>query len=69
MVLGRRRRWLPAILLLWVVGCTGPAPERAAVPEPGPAPATTPEPAPAPPAPGAEALAPGRPALVTVTVA
>lgn len=64
MVLGRRPRWLPAILFLLVAGCTGPA-ERAAVPEPGAAPASAPAPAPA----AAEALAPGRPALVTVTVA
>src|SRR5688572_8671213 len=68
MVLGRRRRWPPAILLLLAMaGCTGPAPERAAVPPPDAAPTTTP--APAPPAPPAETLVPGRPAVVTVTVA
>ncbi len=65
MGLGRRRRWLPVIFLLLVAGCTGPGPERAADPTPDSA-ATAP---PAPPAPPAEALAPGRPALVTVTVA
>ena len=69
MVLGRRRRWLPVILVLLVAGCTGPAPERAAVGEPDVAPTTTPAAGLPAPAPIPEALTPGRPALVTVTVA
>jgi hypothetical protein len=70
MVLGRRRPWLPAILLLLVAACTGPAPEGATAPEPGPPLTTVPGLVPAPaPDTAPEALAPGRPALVTVTVA
>src|SRR5829696_9082937 len=70
MVLGRRRPWLPAILLLLVASCAGPAPERA-VPPAAP-PDSTAAPAketPAAVAPAAEPLAAGRPALVTVSVA
>src|SRR5215210_2162215 len=69
MVLGRRR-WLPAILLVLVVSCAGPAPERATPPAAPPESAVPPAsqaPAPAPPA--EEPLAAGRPALVTVAVA
>jgi hypothetical protein len=69
MVPGRRRPWLPAILLLLMAACTVPAPEGAAVPERGSPATTVPGPAPAPPATSPEALAPGRPALVTVAVA
>jgi cell wall-associated NlpC family hydrolase len=72
MVLGRRRRWLPAILLLLVAtSCAGPAPDRAAPPaavESTAAPAGE-APAPAPGVPAVQPLAAGRPALVTVAVA
>jgi cell wall-associated NlpC family hydrolase len=71
MVPGRRRRWPAAILLLLVVSCAGPAPERTVSP-PEPVPSAVAEPVAPPattPAEAEEPLAPGRPALVTVAVA
>ena len=67
MVLGRRRRWPAAILLLLVASCAGPAPDRAALP-PAP-PDSTAAPANETTPPGEEPLTPGRPALVIVSVA
>jgi gamma-D-glutamyl-L-lysine dipeptidyl-peptidase len=72
MVLRRRRRWLPVLLLLAllvVAGCTGPASDRAALREPEAVPPTVATQPPAPPAPAAQPLAAGRPALVVVSVA
>lgn len=72
MVLGRHRPWLPAILLLVVASCAGPAPDHvapAAPPDSTTAPATeTPAPTPAT-APAEQPLVAGKPALVTVAVA
>ena len=68
MVLGRRRRWPAAILLLLVASCAGPAPDRAAPPSPPEETSAPSNQTPAP-APAEEPLAPGRPALVTVAVA
>lgn len=65
MVLGRRRRWPAAILLLLVASCAGPAPDRAAPPAP---PESTAGPAGEAPAP-APSLTPGRSAVVAVAVA
>ena len=74
MVLRRRRRVLPVLLLLLVpvlVGCTGPADGPSTPPQPEAVretilPAAQP---PAPPAPAEQPLAVGRPALVVVSVA
>ena len=70
MVLGRRRRWPAAILLVLLASCAGPAPERATPPAPPDSTAAPGAEMPAPaPAPAEDALTPGRPALVTVSVA